>query len=520
MNILNRRNAKYSSASAAFTAVVILLVMLANAIFTLLASRFPLYADLTSSELWTLSDTAKEAISMADGEITITFCHERDYIEAHEDLVLVSNTANEIAKEFKGKVHIRYVNSKLHPDLLKGYKYTTDSTIRETDVIVEKGNALKRAVGEQPEEFRKLAYNAFLVTDTNSGKKWAYNGEEMFAAACLAVTADETPTAYFTMGHGESIDGASIAPFYNTITMAGYNTGFIDLVTDEIPEDCRLLIINDPKRDFAGYSIYDPDAVSEIAKIDKYLDGNNTLMVFKNPDTEYLKNLEEFLYEWGIVFGDGVVTDTANSITADGKAIVATYPTETLGASLQKEISGQAAPPRTIVKYASPIVVPDIYTAGIDDDNVATNTYVYSGNNAYRELSAVLTASPSAVLANEEGVIADGGSYNLMTITRDLNVKDNEEYYSYVMAAGTKYFTSADYLESNTYGNKDILYYAFRMMGREKVPANIDFKVFNDTKLEGMTVKETIYTTVFLATALPIVIAACGIVINTRRKYR
>lgn len=520
MNILKRRNVKYSSASAAFTAVVIVLVMLLNAAFTALAARFSLYADLTSAELWTLSDTAKQVIAQADGEITITFCHEPDYIESNSLMQYVSNTAKEMEKEFDGKIHVRYVNSKLDPNLLKPYKYTTETVIRETDVIIEKGNALTRAEGEGPSEFRKLSAEAFFVSDTNSGDIWAYNGEEIFAAACLAVTADETPTAYFTTGHGESIDNASIASFYNTITLAGFNVGFIDLVKDEIPDDCRLLIINDPKRDFAGYSIYDPDAVSEIAKIDEFLDGDHTLMVFKDPETEYLKNLEEFLYEWGVVFGDGVVTDTANSLTMDGKALVATYPSETLGSSLQKEISGQAAPPKTIVKSASPIYIPDIYTAGIDENNAATNTYEYYGNNAYRELSAVLTASPDAVVNENDETIDSSGNYNLMTITREMNTRDNDQYYSYVMAAGTKYFTTADYLESNTYGNEDILYYAFRVMGREKVPANIDFKVFATTEIEDMTSAEAVNTTIALIVVLPVIIAVCGVIITTRRKYR
>ena len=80
MNMLNKRNFKYSSLSTVFTAVVILLVMLLNAVFSLLASQFSLYVDLTSAELWTLSDTAKSIISTADSDITITFCHDRDYV--------------------------------------------------------------------------------------------------------------------------------------------------------------------------------------------------------------------------------------------------------------------------------------------------------------------------------------------------------------------------------------------------------------------------------------------------------
>ena len=515
MNILKRRNFKYSSASAAFTVVVILLVMVANAAFSLLAMRHTLYIDLTDTELWTLSDAAKEVIGSAEGEITITFCYDRDYIESSSTMRYINQTAQEIAKEFDN-IHVRYVNSVLDPQLIKPYKYNSSSTISPTNVIVEKGNAENRGAGETPSEYRVYSADAFFVTDTTSGDVWAYNGEEIFAAACLAVTADETPSAYFTTRHGESVDAA----FVNTLIKAGYNTATIDLSTEDIPKDCRLLIINNPQYDFAGYNIYDKDAVSEIAKIDEYLEGNGTLMVFKDPESDYLKNLEEFLYEWGVVFGDGVIVDTNNSITMDGKSLVATYPSGTLAASVHKDISSLATPPKTIVKSASPIYVSDLFTAGRDDEGNSTNTYVYSGNNAYRELSAVLMSSADAKVVDYNETIDSTGDYNLMTITREMNTRDNDVYYAYVMAAGTKYFTSADYLDSNTYANENILYYALRMMGREKVPADIQFKEFSSTEIEDMTSAQAVRTSVLLITVIPLLTALCGIVITTRRKYR
>ena len=165
------------------------------------------------------------------------------------------------------------------------------------------------------------------------------------------MTAAETPLACLTTTHGETADTA----FINTIVKAGYDVRTIDLTKEEIPDDCRLIIVNNPQNDFAGYSVYDKDAVSEIAKIDKFLDSNGTLMVFKDPSTAYLKNLEEYLYEWGVVFADGVVVDNSDSITSDGRALVATYPSGTLASSIHKDISSLASPPKTIVKYATPL---------------------------------------------------------------------------------------------------------------------------------------------------------------------
>lgn len=515
MNILKRRNFKYSATSVAFTAVIIVFVMLLNAALTILGTRYSLYIDLTDTSLWTLSDEVKEVFEDVEGEVTITFCHDKDYIESSKTMGYISRTANELAKEFPN-IHVRYINSVLEPQLLKAYKYNTVSTISPTNVIVESGNALTRGEGEAIGDFRVYAAEAFYITDTNTNAVWAYNGEEIFAAAALALTADETPTAYFTTRHGESVDAA----FVNTIAKAGFEVKTIDLATEDISPDCRMIIINDPKWDFAGYNIYDKDAVSEIAKIDEFLENDGTLMVFKDPETNYLKNLEEFLYEWGIVFGEGTVNDVQNSITLDGTALVATYPSGTLASSVHKEVSSLPTPPKTVVKNASPIYISELYTAGRDDEGNATNAYIYSGNNAYRELSAVLLSSEDAVVVSNGETLDRSGSYNLMTITRDMNTRDNDTYFAYVLAAATTRFTSADYLESNTYANEDILYYALRVMGREKVPADIPFKEFSNPKIENMTGAEALRDTILLATVLPITAALCGIVINTRRKYR
>ena len=57
-------------------------------------------------------------------------------------------------------------------------------------------------------------------------------------------------------------------------------------------------------------------------------------------------------------------------------------------------------------------------------------------------------------------------------------------------------------------------------MGREKVPADIDFKDSATTEIEDMTSAEAIRSTVVLVTLIPLLAAICGIVITTRRKYR
>lgn len=529
MNILKRRSASHSIFSSAFTVIVIAIVIILNIGVTILSDRMHLDIDLTSTQMFSLSDTAKGSVNQIDSDITITFCQDRDYLEKFKEMDYIVNTALDMARE-NDHIHVRFINSVLEPQMFKGYideNLSTATSITPTDIIVEKGDASKRGENDSVPEFRHLRAASCFVSDPNTGVVWAYNGEETLVAASLAVTATEVPKAYFTLGHGES----ATPEFINVVTNAGYDVSTIDLSKADIPIDCRLLIINNPRFDFMGYNIHNPEAVSEIEKIDKYLEGNSTLMVFKDPDVASLTNLDEFLHEWGISFGNGVISDLANSLSPDGTALVAQYPSGTLAASVHKDISSITPPPKTIVEYATPIYVPDIYVKGLDENGNPTNTYTYSGNNAYRELSAVLVSSPGASEVRKGEVLNADGGYNLMTITREQNVKDNEDYYAYVLAAGTTNFANTEYITSNTYANENILYYALRVMGRKKVPANIDFKVFKTEtfgksvspytdQIEGMTWGEKLNATLLICTIIPLVTFLCGTVVIIRRKYR
>ena len=80
-----------------------------------------------------------------------------------------------------------------------------------------------------------------------------------------------------------------------------------------------------------------------------------------------------------------------------------------------------------------------------------------------------------------EGV---AGVYNLMTISRETRMVNNIPRYNYVLVAGTKSFTDDKYVGNPAYGNGDIIYAATKAFGKETVPIDIDFKVFDQTALD------------------------------------
>lgn len=118
----------------------------------------------------------------------------------------------------------------------------------------------------------------------------------------------------------------------------------------------------------------------------------------------------------------------------------------------------------------------------------------------------------------KDGMIGEKGSYNLMVISRESRIVDNEYYYSYVIAAGSPSFASKSALDSNAYANDDVLSAAMKAVGRERVLAALTLKPFDKDEIT-VTTAEANRWTVAMTTVIPAVFAIVGLVVITRRKH-
>lgn len=503
-NFFFSRSFKYGGLATAMTVSFVLLLVLVNAIFSFLCEKYGWYADMTGEMAFTLSTETKGVLDDVDAEIKIIFCGDKDVIEARENMYYVHHTAQELAWEYEN-ISIEYVNAYKDPNLVQKYLQAANVSLSYDSVIIESGT-----------EYKVLSKSNFYTWDSYTGSLYAYNGEQAFVAAILSITADEAPIAYFTVGHRETATEA----FYQVLVNAGFDVRSINLKEEEIDENARLVIINDPEWDFSSEETVGADTVTELEKIDKYLSNYGALMVFVSPDNVgKLTNLNEYLYSWGIVFEDGVVKDTAHSVSVDGYSVVAEYGTGTYVESLYKDISSYSSSPKPIVRYASPITYPNIYREGVEDDGSGSGTYYYSGNGVDRYIAPLCVSSDSAEVWKNGEMVSDDGSYNLMTMTCESKIVDGVYMNSYVLASATVEFTSPDFINSG-YANENILYTAMRAMGTETAIVDIPFKVLGQSKIEGMTTYQANTWTVCLTVIIPLVTLAAGLFVCVRRKYK
>ncbi|MBQ3900459.1 MAG: hypothetical protein II736_01925, partial [Clostridia bacterium] len=258
-----------------------------------------------------------------------------------------------------------------------------------------------------------------------------------------------------------------------------------------------------PIYDFIGIEA-EKDSANEIDKIDRFLDGFGGLLVFESPEhSGNLKNLNEFLREWGIAFRSEVtVRDLSNSLSTDGFTIFTEYQSDdTLGGSFYSDLNKLDSRPKAVISRAVPIDI--LWEEGGD----------LSGS---RKASAMLKSPDGSELVEDGGTV-ETGSYNVLTMSLENRIIDNNNYYSYVMAVGSPSFASNSFLNSMAYGNRDIIYCTMKFVGRDGILADIDMKPFDDYTLT-MTTKQANTMTAEMALILPVIAAAAGVIILVRRR--
>ena len=286
---------------AAITVAVLVFALLANLLLSYFGGINTLYIDLTERGIYSLTDKMVEEcgfideLSDADKKITVTFCTDPDYLVQADVTRATYFMALKLAQKFD-KIEVECKSVSEDPLALSEYKVTSLTTFSPSDIVISYGD-----------RYRIVKADSFWASDYTF-----YNGEYVMASLMKSVTAVEQPAAYFTVGHGETVydpanpeseESLKAATLYSLLVAQGLRVGTVDLYNQEIPDDCAVIIINNPRSDFR----FDNDKIgemkyqSEVEKLDKYLiNEQGALMVARDYHKDLdLSNLDGFLSEWG-----------------------------------------------------------------------------------------------------------------------------------------------------------------------------------------------------------------------------
>ena len=551
-----------SGVFAVITVAVLVLLFALNLLAMHLSIYKTGYADTTGDGLYRVSAGMAEQCKFINDlptgegapELKITFCSDPDTLLGAEITRVTYYMAIQLRNMYP-RLEIDEVNVNLNPNAVNKYKTTSLSKISPYDVIISYGDT-----------YRIVPAAGFWTTGSD-GSFASYNGEYRLATVLMSVTSKDNPKAYFIKGHGETVydpehpeteESRSLATFVDMLRDVGLSVGVLDLKSvTEIPDDCRLLIINNPTGDFAtDETRYDEFGyIGELEMVDRYLvNKQGALMVAKDYRTP-LKNLEIYLKEWGIGFSDTIVRDEGSSLADEGNthtSIVASYNTDSTSFAYQVygDFSALSSSPRT--------VIPDTGYVYCSYGSTAMLREPGGFNTSRRYMSFLTTSAKSRTYAKSDA----SGEYTLLagedavrdlvavSAREELDDYTDETTFSYVMAAASGDFFSEDVIGNASYANFDIVSALAKNISRNDTFASIEiggmsynsgsyggkpltdmslsetnFDVYSPSGDEvvetniGITNAAKIVYTVIIA-LIPVAIAVAGTVVCLKRRFK
>ena len=532
------------------------------------------FIDLTPEGLYTLRSVMVEECrpifvnedgSLKEEGITITFCADRDELISDPVTRAVYYMAIDLSKKYENcKVNV--VNVLLHPNKVAQYKTTSLSSITPYDVIVSHGS-----------RYRILSADSFWRKSGDA--LYSYDGEFKLASVMMSLTLVNQPKAYFVTDHLETYYDAEhpeseaslkTAYLYDLLRERGFAIDTLSLsglieeaekegTTPVIPDDCVLLIVNDPRIDFSDNkdnynSFY---SVSETELLDRYmLEGRGSIVVAKDHEVS-MPVFEGFLREWGIQYGDYMVTDPETSLGEKDKVsetFLGEYSTTegSYANTIYKDYAGLSTAPKMILTNTGSLSCSfgDGYIvneAGTGDISRIFSPFLYTSDSALEYLRVGEDDYVKAEDDPSEKIVA------AIAGRQALNTETGEYTYSYIFCAASKEFFSSDILGNTSYANYDVMSAAFQSIARLDTYASdslggisvnnyVDFagKVLVSTTIGetdsnvlewyddgtseiikvnyALTSSAVIVYTVILA-LIPIAVAVIGIVVRVKRKF-
>lgn len=519
MNSVKKNRIKYGSLAIGLTVATVAFIIVINAVVSALSNHFFWYFDMTPSGIYSLSDTAAECLDKIDGEknkTTVYFFTDKDDMTV--SVYSTNNVADtsmwgmkpihELALQISDRysfVSIDYIDPSTEPDKVKaivGEDFYATNTFTKRNVLIVNETYERDADGNlvygsdglpiKYKDFKLCSRNSFYLFDHYTGNVNAFRGDYYFASSIMSLTKIEKSTVYFLTGHGEQVgDGSSelatsfgnATALYYMFEEAGCNIRKIDLKHGDFDRNDKnsILVIYAPQRDItAPTTTLD---VSESEKINAFLSGEgNSMMVFFDSKSSGLTNLKALLSEnAGVSISQNKAHDSGeSSVSVDGYSIVGKYVS---GNDTVDRIITSDTISKVVFRNAYPIVV--------------------SENDARSKVLVELPETSAHAQYN--------GKAALMTVCES-------EGKGKILVCASAEFADNETLESDVYGNKNLLISSIYDMNVGDVTLNIGVKMIRSEGLDRTERQARIWTLVISA-LVPVSVITLGTIVYVRRRH-
>lgn len=291
-NIFKNRKFKRGSIASFITVVVIAIFAMINVLFSALGDRFPLSWDLTDNKIFTLTDQSKKFIQDLYKDIEIILLNdEKAFAESNEYFKQAATVLKQYEK-ISSKIKVNYIDVVKNPSYLQN-NYPNEN-LNTNSIIVKCLNNNKYKVISINDIF-DISYNYY----GNSGIT-ASKAEQELTSAIVYVTSENQTVVSLIKGYGEQ----DYSAFSELLKKNNYNVSEVSILTDDIPENSKAVLIFAPERDL--------DKVG-MEKIEKFLNlGEKNLIFIANPKLSSCPNIDTLLSKYDVKLGSGLIFETDN----------------------------------------------------------------------------------------------------------------------------------------------------------------------------------------------------------------
>ena len=317
----NIRQLKHGMMATVLTLIFVAAVVLVNVIATVIFERYPLTIDLTKEKKYSISDQSEEYVKSIDTDVIVTVFATEDNFLALSDY---TRQAVEVLKKFtqyNDRISYRFVDIDANPDIVKDYG--TD-TVSSYEIMFETNPTSEIKRTRKVTLIDLLSFNDELLTNLNNygmtletlvtqmggpltflqyygAYVEASRADEAFTSALMAVTDPNPVTAVFVTGRKEA---DTLAYLQTLLEANGYQVKTIDITKEEIPAETNLVVVPAPTVDYLP---------EEVKKLSDYLDNDGKMgkqMLYAGSVRQgETPNLDEFMEEWGVKIGSGIVCE-------------------------------------------------------------------------------------------------------------------------------------------------------------------------------------------------------------------
>ncbi len=518
---INKAKMKYGAYALTISAIVVAVAVGINALVAVLADRVNLDVDISLKGENTLTEENIEFLRTVTVPVKLTVCASRDsYINDLDYYTAQSFGVSESGKsyyeqtvrfldlytKYNENIKVEYIDLQ-NPESAELIQKYSDYGINYGDIIVSaehtvdgKVTTRDSVVGFDDIYYLSDPYAQYYGYSTGSYVVSGNYFEREVSSAIRKVSSTETTKVGVISTHCVA---SGTTYFTDMLKLNNYEISEIsDAVIGEISDEYGLLIISSPTEDFA---------VSELDAIDTWLYNSQKrgrgVLFFASATSPDLPNLYNYLEEWGISVGSGLLFDTNEQTHLSSDPMTMVY-----ASSTEQNDVIEAVTEGTNMHIAGTAVP---LTAIIDDDGtVSTEVPVktYSESVAIAPIGSGTdwTVPSDAELDAHAGVI----------VAREEEYVNNEPLSSYIITFASPSFVSESIAETYSCDN---MYMALNAANLASGADNDQFSFYMKSfESETYVVTEggSKAITYIFQWGVPVLLIACGITVFVRRRRR